>query len=141
MIRAWILGRSQGPFVAVCVLVAILMTAAYARGRASGKADCAAHYKGVIAQRDLAEARSLSEQVEQQRQQLELAHAIERRHLEDQLKRAQEAKVVTRVVKEYVQARPALAGCDVDAHGVRLWNAANAGRATGTGTKARGKRP
>ena len=141
MIRALILARSQGPIIAVCVAIAILMTASYARGRSSGKADCTAHYKSVLAQRDLAEAKSLAEQVEQQRIQLEMAHAIERRHLEDQLKRAEAARVVTRVVKEYVQGRPALAGCDVDADGVRLWNAANAGRATDRGAKARGKRP
>ena len=58
----------------------------------------------------------------------EAAAAIEREHLEAELKRAQQQQVVTKVVKEYVHARPDLNRCSLDADGLRLWNAANAGK-------------
>lgn len=141
MLQALILARRQGPLVVVCIIVMALVAGGYARGRASGKAERDAHWQAVVAQRNLAEAKALADAIEQERMRLDVAALIERRHLEEQLKRAQEKQVVTKVVKEYVRARPDLGRCDIDADGLRLWNAANAGkppRGAGAGKRRSG---
>lgn len=138
MIRTLILARRQGPLVVACIVVMALVAGAYARGRSSGKAERDAHYSMILAERDQREAREMARALEVERAQMNAAAQVERRHLEEQLKRAQEQKVVTRVVKEYVRTRPDLNRCGVDADGVRLWNSANAGKPE---SKPRAKRP
>lgn len=143
MIRGLIMARSAGPFAAACMLGALVLLGAYAYGRAGGKAACRAHYVAELAKRDLREAQAVAEQVEAMRAQIDMAAAIERRHLEEQLRREQERKQQIRHVREYVQARPNLADCTIDAAGIKLWDTANKGggaprRAAATGKRARG---
>lgn len=141
MIEALILARRQGPLVLVCIFVLMVVAGAYVKGRASGKAERDAHYTQVLARRALEDAKAQAEAIEQARMQMEVAASIERRHLEEQLKRAQEKQIVTKVVKEYIKARPDLGHCNVDADGLRLWNAANSGRGAINRASAGKKRP
>lgn len=136
MIRALMMARSAGPFAVVCAAVVLVLLAAYSYGRASGKTACSAHYTAELAKRDLLQAQAIAEQVEAARQQMDMAAAIERRHLEDQIKREQQKKQTVQYVREYVAARPNLADCSVDAAGLRLWNSANRGNAAAAGNSA-----
>ena len=70
----------------------------------------------------------MTEAVIRERQAAAAAAAIEREHLEQELARIQKQKVVTRVVTEYVRTRPNLDACRLDADGLRVWNAGNAGK-------------
>lgn len=150
MIQALILAKKQGPLIVACVIVLMLVTGAYVQGRASGKAARDEHYRQLMAKREMdlaqAAAESTKRAIEEATRQIEMANAIERRHLEEQLARVQRQKVVTKVVKEYIRANPALDRCHVDTDGLRLWNAANTGQPgkSGTGragTAAGKKRP
>jgi hypothetical protein len=127
-IQAFILASRQGPLIVACVVLLAVVMAAYLRGYASGKQSAQAHYNQLLAERDQAALKQLTEAVIRERQAAEAAAAIEREHLEAELKRAQQQQVVTKVVKEYVHARPDLNRCSLDADGLRLWNAANAGK-------------
>lgn len=142
MIQALILARRQGPLIVACVIVLALVTGAYVQGRASGKASRDEHYRQMMARRELelaqAAAESTKRAIDEATRRIETANAIERRHLEEQLARAQRQKVITKVVKEYVRANPALDRCHVDTDGLRLWNAANTGQPARAGTSRAG---
>lgn len=138
-LQTFVLARRQGPLVVACIVVLGLVVGAYAQGRSSGKAVRDAHWQGVVAARDLAEAQAQAEAIEAARQQFEIAAAIERRHLQEQIARAEQARTTTKIVREYVRARPDLVHCAVDADGLRLWNAANAGKSPGAAAKGGGK--
>lgn len=135
MIQHLILAQRQGPLIIACTIVLGLVAGAYAQGRASGKADREAHYSKILAERDQAEVAALTQAILREREATQAAAALEREHLEAELERVREQKVVTKVVKEYIRARPSLDHCNVDVDGLRLWNAANAGRAKSPGPK------
>ena len=139
MIRGLMLARSAAPFAALCMVSVLVLLGVYSYGRASGKTACTAHYTAELAKRDLQAAQAVAEQVEAAKQQWDMAAAIERRHLQEQLRREQERKQTTKYVREYVQARPKLADCAVDTDGLRLWNSANTGRATRGAAPAGGR--
>ena len=111
MIRAAMVARSAGPFAALCMLAALVLLGTYSYGRAAGKTACTAHFSAELAKRDLRDAQAVAEQVAAAKQ-----------------------------VRDYVQARPKLADCAVDGDGLRLWNAANTGRATARRATPAGQR-
>lgn len=136
MIQTLILARRQGPLIVVCIIVLGLIVGAYVRGHASGAqaealkaAKLLAEKDQQLAEKDRAALAELSAAIIRERQAQQATAALEREHLEAELKRVQEQKVVTRIVKEYINARTDLNRCSLDGDGLRLWNAANAGRA------------
>lgn len=139
-IAALVLSRRQGPVIVVCIVAVALLTGAYLYGYQSGKRSATERYERILAERDQAALKELTEAVIRERKAAEAAAAVEREHIEEELKRAQEQKVVTKVVKEYVRSRPGLERCAVDTDGLRLWNAANSGGNTRTKAR-RSKRP
>lgn len=138
MFESLILARRQGPLVAACIILLAIVVGAYLRGYTSGRQGAEAHYTQVLAERDRAALEELTAAVIRERKAAEAAAAIEREHLEDELRQAQQQKVITKVVREYVHARPGLNGCGLDADGLRLWNEASAG---GASRARRKKRP
>lgn len=140
MIRAAMVARSAGPFAALCMLAALVLLGTYSYGRAAGKTACTAHFSAELAKRDLRDAQAVAEQVAAAKQQWDMAAAIERRHLQEQLQREQQRQAAAKQVRDYVQARPKLADCAVDGDGLRLWNAANTGRATARRATPAGQR-
>lgn len=136
MLQTLILARRQGPLVLVCIVVLGLVVGAYVRGHASGAraeglraAKLLAEKDQQLAERDQAALAELTAAILRERAAQQATAALEREHLEAELKRVQEQKVVTKIVKEYVNARTDLNRCSLDGDGLRLWNAANAGRA------------
>lgn len=131
-----ILSRRQLPIILGCIVISALVLTAYQQGRASGRQERTAYYTQILAERDRAAARASAEALQHLRSEVESAAALERQALQEQLRRVQEQKVVTRVVKEYIDARPSLDQCRLDADGLRLWNAGN-GRRPRLGAAAR----
>lgn len=123
------LSRRQLPIILACIVICALMVAAYQQGHASGRQERTAYYSQLLAERERAAAKASAEALQRQRAEVEAAAALERQVLQEELRRVQEQKVVTRVVKEYIDARPSLDQCRLDADGLRLWNASNARRA------------
>ncbi len=119
--------RRHWPTLAAVVALIALVAWAYVQGVSAGKTERTAHYEAVLAERDRAAAQALADGLRQARAQATQAMAAERTHLNAQAKTEARFRTITKTVTEYVDKNPGLAGCGLDADGLRLWNAANDG--------------
>ena len=121
--------RKHWPALAAFLVMLGLVLWAYMQGMANGKAERAAYYEAILAERDRASAQALADALASANAQAAEAMAAERAHLQAQAKTEQQFRTITRTVTEYVDKTPALAECGLDADGLRYWNAANSGGA------------
>lgn len=128
MSKLLLLSGRQLPIMLGCVVVCVLMVMAYQRGHAHARHERNAYYSQLLSERDRAAAQASAEALRRLRLEVDEAAALEREHWEAEIRRVQAQKVVTRVVKEYIDARPSLDHCRLDADGLRLWNARHARR-------------
>lgn len=108
-------------------IIAVLAVAiSYIQGHSLGKAQASAHYEKILSERDRLANDALVAAMDDQARLIQRASAIEREHI------AQDEKVrivyrnIEKRVTEYVDKSDG-AGCSIDAAGLRIWNAANAG--------------
>lgn len=120
--------RKHWPAIAAFLVMLALVCWAYLQGQATGKAERSAYYEAVLAERDRASAQALADAMASAHAQAQEALAAERAHLAAQGKTEKEFKIITNTVKEYIDAKPDLAGCGLDPVGLRYWNGANRGR-------------
>ena len=119
--------RKHWPALAAFLVMLCLVCWAYLQGQSIGKAECAAHYEAVLAERDRASAAALADALAAAHAQAQEALELERQHLAAQGKTDQQFKIITNTVKEYIHATPDLDRCGLDAIGLRYWNGANRG--------------
>lgn len=137
MSKLLLLSGRQLPIVLGCFVICALMVMAYQRGHAHARQERNAYYSQLLAERDRAAAQASEDALKRLKREVDEAAALEREHLQAEIRRVQAQKVVTRVVKEYIDARPSLDHCRLDADGLRLWNA----RHTARGGSAPARRP
>lgn len=113
-------------------LVAILFVlGAYFHGVSVGTNETTAEYEAKLSERDRAAAAAMAEALSKANAQAQAAMAAERKHLQTQAKTDARFRGLTTTVKEYIYEKPSLADCSLDDIGLRYWNAANGGGATG----------
>lgn len=119
--------RKHWPAFAAILVVAAVVTWSYFEGVSDGQADCQAKYESILAERDRVAAEALKDALDAQRAQAVEAMAAERNHLQAQAKTETTFRGLNAQVKEYVNAKPDVVGCRLDAVGLRYWNSANRG--------------
>lgn len=121
--------RRHWPTLAAFLALIALVAWAYVQGVSAGKTERTAHYELILAERDRATAQALADLLSQAQAQATQAMAKERAHLKAKTKTEARFRTITKTVTEYVDKNPDLAGCSLDADGLRYWNAANGGGA------------
>lgn len=119
--------RKHWPAFAAILVVAAVVTWSYFEGVADGQADCQAKYEAILAERDRVAALALKDALDAQRAQANEAMAAERQHLQNQAKTETAFRGLNKQVKDYVNAKPDITACRLDAVGLRYWNSANSG--------------
>lgn len=75
-----------------------------------------------------AQARAVAQAAADAKANAEAGFAVEREAMQRQQSTQDTFKTITNTVTRYVQANPTTRACGLDARGLCLWNAANAGR-------------
>ncbi len=119
--------RRHWPALAAFVVMLAVVGWAYKRGGDVGREKQTARYERILAERDKEAAKQLADALNKAAANAKAALAAERAHLVRQRKTEARFKTITQTVTEYVEKTPSLAGCGLDADGLRLWNAANDG--------------
>ncbi len=119
--------RRHWPALAAFVVMLAVVGWAFHRGKSIGSAERTTYYERILADRDRKAANALADALAKADANVKAALAAERAHLVRQRKTEARFKTITQTVTEYVDKTPSLAGCGLDADGLRLWNAANDG--------------
>lgn len=119
------------PYVIVVLVVIGALFGAYEFGRSVERDELTAKHEQQLREIDQATVTAMRWQQEQAATNLHAALEAERQNLEREQVTNTVYKTITEKVVEYVQANPSVAGCGLDADGLRLWNDANSG-AVGT---------
>lgn len=117
--------------IAAGVVAILFVLGAYLHGVSVGTNDTAAEYEAKLSERDRAAAVAMAEALGKAHAQAQAAMEAERKHLQTQAKTEARFRGLTKTVKEYIYEKPSLADCGLDDIGLRYWNAANGGGATG----------
>lgn len=115
------------PAMAAGLVMLCIVAWAYTFGVSVGTSRAAAQHLAQIAERDRLSAQAMAAALHQAKADAQEAMAAERAHLQAQAKTEARFRVITETVKEYIHANPDLAGCGLDADGLRVWNEANRG--------------
>lgn len=135
-IASWLAGKFGGmagkllEFIIAAALLIVLIGGPYWLGMRHQRAsDTAAQAKAAMLQRE-----ALEQAVQQARsaQQLRDQAAVAANQTQ-QLHIKTRTQVLRKEVVRYVSTHPAVSACGLDADGVRLWRAANAGHSAATG--------
>lgn len=113
--------------IGLALALAISHYSAYRTGKSAGLDSAGATYEAMLAARERATAAALAEALEEANAIAAAAREAERTYWAAQARTDTVYKIITRTVKEYVEATPDLRECGLDADGLRLWNTANAG--------------
>ncbi len=119
--------RRHWPALAAFFVMLAVVGWAYYRGVSNGSSERTTYYERILSDRDRKAAKALADALAKADSDAKAALAAERAHLTRQRKTEARFKTITQTVTEYVQKTPSLAGCGLDANGLRLWNAANDG--------------
>ncbi len=119
--------RRHWPALAAFVVMLAVVGWAFHRGKSIGSADRTTYYERILADRDRKAANALADALAKADANVKAALAAERADLVRHRKTEARFKTITQTVTEYVDKTPSLAGCGLDADGLRLWNAANDG--------------
>lgn len=126
-ILAKLLRSDVAGWLAVAAIVAAALGVSYSHGLDVATARLEAKYQAQAAEREAANARAMSEALEQLQTQIKAAKQAERAHVELQAKLDEKYRRLNRSAQAYAKANPNLANCGLDANGLRLWNEANGG--------------
>lgn len=121
--------RRYLPQLLLALAVLALVGGIYWLGKAHGEASTAAHYEGIIAERDRQAAQALHQALDDQRANAEAAIAAARKHAAAQANTEAQFRTITQTVVEYVDKNPSTAHCTAGTDFLRIWNSANSGAA------------
>lgn len=119
--------RKHWPVLAAVLVLLALVVWSYMQGASAARAEVTAEYEQKLAERDRAAAAALAAALEQAQADVAAARAAERKHLQSQAQTEQQFRTITETVVQYVEKKPDLAACGLDADGLRYWNAAQRG--------------
>lgn len=119
--------RKHWPVLAAVLVLLALVTWAYLQGAKVATAQVTAEYEQKLAERDRAAAAALTAALDQAQADAKAARDAERRHLQAQQQTDTQFRTITERVVEYVEKKPDLAACGLDADGLRYWNTAQRG--------------
>lgn len=132
MIGAGILAflRKFWPELLIAALLAAFAVLAYSHGKHVANAQWQAKYDKAMREQAEAQARAVAHAAADAKANAEAGFAVEREALQRQQATQDTYHVITNTVTKYVESKPALKDCGLDAEGLALWNAANKGAAS-----------
>lgn len=129
MIAAGILAflRKFWPELLIAALLAAFAVVAYSHGKHVADVQWQSKYDKAMRDQAEAQARVVAQAAADAKANAEAGFAVEREALQRQQDTQDHYKTITNTVTRYVQSKPDLASCGLDARGLCYWNAANAG--------------
>lgn len=120
--------RKFWPEFLIVACVAAMTLIGYQHGVHVTTAKWQADVAHIKQQEAEAQARAVAQAAADAKANAEAGFAAERDAMQRQQATQETYKTITNTVTRYVQSKPDLASCGLDARGLCLWNAANAGR-------------
>jgi hypothetical protein len=121
------LARKFTPYICAVVILAAAIAYAHHAGYAAGSAQVQDAWDAERASQAIAAADASLKSLNQQQANTQAAMDAAARADAEQAQISIVDQTLTETVTKYVHDNPALAHCGLDAAGLRLWNAANAG--------------
>lgn len=120
--------RKFWPELLIAALLAAFAVLAYSHGKHVANVQWEAKYDKAMREQAEAQARAVTQAAADAKANAEAGFAVEREALQRQQATQDTYRTITNTVTRYVQSKPDLASCGLDARGLCIWNAANAGR-------------
>lgn len=121
-------------YVAAIVVAFFALYGAYRHGVTTERTKCELAAETIRADAAEAQRKALQDYADRTAKDIERARDDERARISDEAQRKADYDKITKQVDDYVQTRPGLRGCGLDADGLRIWNNANRGIADAAAT-------